>query len=514
MPFHRSSIRPAPSAPRGTVLALACVLAAAGPARAQQPAGLTLDEVLRTTLSANADIRAAAWEVERQAAGVRVAGGSFDPQMTASMSSRDERTPSFGSQDVPGILSSNTLTYGLGIDQPFRSGLVVSPSVSFSRLDAVGSTTGPRNNAVASLGVTMPLLRGRGGGVAVASERSAAMQHSASAAQLEFRRSQSLLAATEAYWNYAAAYARIDVLREAEARSARIVEQTRTLVAADQRPAVDLIPLEANLASRRATRISGERALIGARNELGRAMGIQPADVARLQPPVTAFPGVAGADGVGGGAPALVERALRLRPDLEASRRQRDASRDLLAGYRADARPRLDLTLTLGYQGLEAGDELGRLFSPFYSQQGGMHTRLEMTYAMPMRNRLAGGRALQGMIAEQQASLAYEELRREVELDAAAAAETLQRSAEELAQFGEAARLHGLSLASEQQRYQLGTSTIFDIISAEDGLTSATLGEIDARTRFALALARLRHTTGTLLDEGEPHADALTRWEN
>lgn len=508
------SIRSAPSVLRGGALALACALAAAVPARAQEPAGLTLDEVLRTTLSANADIRAAAWEVERKAAGVRVAGGSFDPQLAAGLATREERSPSFGAQDVPGIQSTNTLTYSLGVDQPFRSGLVVSPALSFSRLDAVGQSLGPRNQAVASLGVTMPLLRGRGGGVAVANERSAVMMHSASASDLEFRRSQTLLAATEAYWNYAAAYARMEVLRATEERTARLVEQTRTLVAADERPAVDLLPLEANLASRRATRINGERGLVTARQELGRAMGIQAADVMRLPAPATAFPDGPGAGAETADGAAAVAQALRLRADLESVRRQREATRDLLAGYRADARPRLDLSLTLGYQGLEAGGEMGRLVSPFYSQQGGMHTRLEMTYAMPMRNRLAGGLALQSAVAERQAALQYAERRRQVELDAATAVETLRHSAEELTLYSEAARLHERALDSEQLRFRLGTSTIFDIINAQDGLTSATLAEIDARTRYAVSLARLRHTTGTLLGEGAPDAGALTRWEN
>lgn len=515
--FFRTTPRWRPAArlhrPRALVRAAAlAVLAAAAPARAQQP-GLTLEDVLRTTLDANADIRAAAWEVERQGAGVDVASGSFDPQMTVAMASRDERNPQFGAQDLPGIASTRTLAYSLGVEQPFRSGLVVSPALSFSRLDAAGTSLGPRNQAIASLGVTMPLLRGRGGGLAVASERSAAMLHAASAAELAHRRSQTLLGATEAYWNYAAAHARMDVLRGTEERSARLVDQTRTLVAADQRPAVDLLPMEANLASRRAARITGERGLIAARQELGRAMGIDPAAVLRLPPPATAFPTGPGGDGVDA-EPGLVDDALRQRRDLEAARREHDASRDLLAGYRGEARPRLDLTVTLGYQGLEAGDELGRFVSPFYSELGGMHTRVELTYGMPLRNRLAGGRARQGAAAEQQAALRYAELQRQVQLDAAAAQETLQRSAEELTLFGEAARLHGLALESEQRRFRLGTSTIFDIINAEDGLTSATLAEIDARTRYAVSLARLRHTTGSLIDDAGLHAAGLVRWEN
>ena len=493
-------------------LGACALLLAAAPAGAQEP-GLSLDEVLRTTLASNADIQSAVLEVERQSAGSHVASGAFDPQISAGLASVDERNPAFGAQNAPGtIQSARTLTYSLGVDQPFRSGLTVSPSLSFSRLDAVGQSVGARNQAVASLGVTMPLLRGRGGGMAVANERAAAMLYGASAAELAHQRSATLLAAVEAYWNYAAVYARLEVLRQTEARSGRTLEQTRMLVEADERPAVDLLPLQANLASRRAAVISGERALITARQQLGRAMGIAPEAVMRLPPPSTAFPGGPGPGGIAAD-PGVVDEALRRRPDLDAARQQHQATRDLLDGYCREGRPRLDLSLTLGYQGLEAGSELGRLVSPFYSELGGMHTRVEVAYGFPLRNRLAGGRTRQGLASERQAQLAYAELRRQVQLDAAAALETLQLSARELVLFGEAARLHAGALESEQRRYQLGTSTIFDIISAEDGLTSATLAEIDARTRYAVALARLRHETGTLLDGPSVRLDALTAWE-
>lgn len=489
---------------------LAAALLALPSAGAAQRGGLSLDDVLRTTLASNAEIQTAAWEVERQAAGVRTARGAFDPQVAAALSTVEDRTPLFSAQNVPGISQSSTLTYSLGVEQPFRSGLIVTPALSFSRLEAGGETSGIRNQAHATLGLTLPLLRGRGGGLAVAGERAAVMQHSASQAALAHRRSATLLQAVEAYWGYTAAHARLEVLRTAEDRTSRLVEQTRRLIAADERPAVDSLPLKASLASRRAARISGERAVMAARQELGRAMGIAPGAVRTLPPPSTGFPGHPDAGGAAD-YEALVERALRARPDLEAARRQHDAARDLLAGYRGQARPRLDLNLTLGYQGLEPGDELGRLVSPFYSELGGMHTRVAVTYGLPLRNRLAGGQAAQSAAQERQAALAYAELRRQVALDAAAALETLRSAAEELDQSGEAARLHELSVESEQLRYQLGTSTIFDIIGAQDALTSATLAQIDARARYAAALARLRYETGTL--DGAADPAALTAWE-
>jgi outer membrane protein TolC len=492
----------------GWIVAACVALPSAG--AAQVPAGLSLQDVLRTTLASNAEIQTAAWEVERQAAGVRAARGAFDPQAAATLSSVEDRTPLFSAQNVPGISQSSTLTYSLGVEQPFRSGMVVTPALSFSRLAAAGEVSGIRNQAAATLGVTVPLLRGRGGGLAVAGERAAVMQHSASQAALQHRRAAALLQAVDAYWAYVAAHERLAVLRTTEARTAQLLEQTRRLVAADERPAVDTLQVAANLTTRRASRISGERAVLTARQELGRAMGIAPERVRTLPPPATALPHGAGA----GGAPdyeALVESALRARPDLEATRRQREAARDLLAGYRGQARPRLDLNLTLGYQGLEAGDELGRLVSPFYSELGGVHTRVEVTYGFPLRNRLAGGLALQSAAQEQQAALAYAELRRQVSLDAAAALETLQSAAQELDQSSAAARLHASAVDGEQQRFRLGTGTIFDIIDAEEALTSARLTEIDARARYAVALARLRYETGTL--DAATGPGALTAWE-
>ncbi|HEX6370025.1 MAG TPA: TolC family protein [Longimicrobium sp.] len=483
---------------------LAAACAALPPAAgAQEAAGLSLGDVLRTTLASNAEIRTAALEVERQAAGVRVAQGAFDPRVAATLGGVEDRAPLFSAQNVPGISQSSTLTYSLGVEQPFRSGLVLAPALSFSRLDGAGEVSGIRNQAAATLGVTVPLLRGRGGGLAVAGERAAVMQHAASQAALQHRRAAALLQAVDAYWGYVAAHRRLEVLHATETRTAQLLEQTRRLVAADERPAVDTLLLAANLATRRASRISGERAVLTARQELGRAMGIEPGAVRTLPPPSTGFPDAPGP----GGAPdydALVEAALRARPDLEAARRRREGAGDLLAGYRGEARPRLDLSLTLGYQGLETGDALGRLVSPFYSELGGMHTRVEVTYGFPLRNRLAGGLAMQSAAQERQAALAYAELRRQVALDAAAALETLQSAAEELDQFSAAARLHELAVESERQRFRLGIRTTLDIINAEDDLTSATLEEIAARARYAAALARLRYETGTLDGAADP----------
>ena len=73
------------------------------------------------------------------------------------------------------------------------------------------------------------------------------------------------------------------------------------------------------------------------------------------------------------------------------------------------------------------------------------------------------------------------------------------RSARAVAEADAAVRLHQTIVQNEQRKFQLGVSTLFDVMQAEDGLTSAMLGEMPAARVTRVAMATLRFQTGTLL---------------
>ncbi|HEY6359788.1 MAG TPA: TolC family protein, partial [Vicinamibacterales bacterium] len=73
------------------------------------------------------------------------------------------------------------------------------------------------------------------------------------------------------------------------------------------------------------------------------------------------------------------------------------------------------------------------------------------------------------------------------------------RSERVLAEAETAVRLYRTIVQNEQRKFQLGVSTLFDVIQAEDGLTSAMLGDIGSRQEYARALVTLRFQAGTLL---------------
>ena len=54
----------------------------------------------------------------------------------------------------------------------------------------------------------------------------------------------------------------------------------------------------------------------------------------------------------------------------------------------------------------------------------------------------------------------------------------------------------------KRQRFKSGLATVFDVLLSEDALTNAQLTEIGSRQAYAVAIASLRYSSGTLLANG------------
>lgn len=471
---------------------------------------LTLDAVVRTTLEQSPAIAAGELQVTSQQGAVRQAQGAFDPSLAAGATSGRTRTPEFGEQGATVITPASALAYRLELAQRFRGGVSLAPTLSVQRT-AGGTGTVPYSRAELGAELVVPLMRGRGGTAAAAAERAAWRELDGSRADLAHRRAQAVLESVLAYWDYAAAARRLEVLREAEGRAATLLSETEALIRADARPAIDAVPLRAALASKRADVIAGNAALVAARRQLAGTMGVTPEQFMAMPAPHTPLPSVAAANVDAG---VLARQALERRPDLAAARSREQAARALLRGAHGERRPQLDLRVSGGVSGLESGDALRPFLTPFAEGRSGTHLSVDLSYAMPVRNRAAEGAALQRDAAGRQAALTLAELNRAVALDVLAAAETFKSAQAELELAAEAVRLHTQALEGERSKFRLGTGTLFDVLFAEDALTGATLGEIGARQRVAGALARLRFQSGALSGgEAAPDTRLLTAWD-
>jgi len=56
------------------------------------------------------------------------------------------------------------------------------------------------------------------------------------------------------------------------------------------------------------------------------------------------------------------------------------------------------------------------------------------------------------------------------------------------------------SLDNEREKYRLGVGSLVEVLTVEDRLTGVLVAQVQAELSYAVALARLRHGTGTIVE--------------
>lgn len=465
---------------------------------------LTLSAALRATLALSPDIRLGAQQVSLDQGVVLAASGQFDTQWETDIASGRASAVSIDPGGGPGLISQtqNSLAYSLGVTQQFRSGITFTPSISVTRTDVANVSLPATGQATVGLNLTVPLAKDRWGAITAATERSALRTRDAGVLQQRQTIAQSAFNTVVAYWNYLAAVRNRAVFVSSEDRAQKIVNETRVLVKAEERTESDLTQVLANLAAKRATRISAEQSVIQAQQQLGLAMGIAPESIAVLAPPATDFPRVPNDSTMLGVTSRFIDQALHQRTDLAAADSTAEAARILANAADNDLRPRVDLKIGVGYVGLDRGFGLQHFISTLYQNVPGLNTSVGLSYQLPTANTAARGDAMQAQATYEQERILAANLRRQISSGVSVAVEALDHSRRGLQESIEAVRLSETTVQNEVRKFQLGMSTLFDVIQAEDGLTSAQLGQISAQQSFAIALATLRLQTGTVLAAG------------
>ena len=482
---------------------LACWLVLAAVAAGQTPAldpgsapeGLALVDVLRLVLENDPNIALAYARVASAEGSLLAAESDFDLLLSANFDA--------GHSEIP--LSETTATerddfdLGAGLNMQLRNSLSLSSGVDFSRTDPAGGAT-ISNTATVFFSLRQPLLRGRGQEVATASERSARRSLDAEALDLSHTLSTRLLLVTTRYWQLEASRRRLQILRDAEDISRRILSTTQRLIEADLTPAAERIQLEADLSSRTTDRLAAEQALFAARQNLGLEIGLDPGPIRDLPLPSTAFPRIDPDRLSEADLDAWIDFALHHRADLAATRERLESSQILLAAAEDGLEPRLDLTFRPSYTGLVDGSGAGDFISPLYENVPGISALVSLSYSLPIQNRGAEAAALQRRAARESSALQLTLLRRTISVNAAIAFEAVRRNAQQLEQIIHSAELFRKTLENEEKKLQAGSSTLIDVITQRNRLTGAQQQQVAIELALALAIADLRFQTGTLLD--------------
>lgn len=477
-------------------------------------AGISLLESIEETLEKQPNILIQREQTQFNKGVYREQSGQFDLNLRSSLTRSRIVTPlQEGTAAQLGtskqVAESTDTTVAL--DKQFRSGIRAIPQAALTQNDLTADGLSIGNQARVDFTIQVPLLRGLGASATGAPESAARKNYEASLAALRFTASQTVFATATAYWNYVGAHQSLEVAKRSEERSQVLTEQTRKLVEGGERPPAEMNQLLANLADKTANRIRAEQTLVEARVTLGLAMGVPFHQINRLAHPGDPFPDAAIPPDLAQLDP-LVRTALKRREDLAAFELNEKAAQILLVGARNGLLHRLDLNLSGGYSGLEEGTGVDDYLAGLNQNISGGNFLAAVRYEWPFFNSTARGRYLQADASRGQARIRVYDLERTISSQVEVAASALRQSALEVARSKEAVDYYTRAVSGEKEKLKLGMSTFIDVIDIEDRLLATELSYIAGQQRYAIALARLRFETGTLIaSEEEKSSVALEK---
>lgn len=485
---------------------------------------ITLDEAITFALQKNEGIvvsREGAAAADAAASGAR---GVYDPVLTLSggweRSKQPVNSAFSGAPDGEGAPTVKATTLGATLSQYLPTGATVSVHANTSR----GTTNGtfdllsPAYQTRVGVELRQPLLRNLVTDDARASIHIADAERKRSSAALRVTVTETVAAVERAYWRLVAARAEVGVREEAVRLAEEQLSETRDRVESGQAPETEMAQPRAEVERRRGELLAAREAATHADTAL-KLLILGDGDGDMWQNDL-APQRDADVDSTHVDRGAAIERALASRPELEVAKAALERRGVEASLARHGTRPSLDAVVSYDRYGLSgdantAGSDVGGnppAIPPAYDGGWGHSWSMlgnedfddlfaGVEFSIPIGNDAAQGNEAIARHAVRQAEANLTHARKLVRadvLDAAAALETASQRIQSARAGREAAEVQ---LSAEKDRYDVGLSTNFFVLTRQNDLSNARLDEISARADYRIARTELARATGALLEQ-------------
>lgn len=339
------------------------------------------------------------------------------------------------------------------------------------------------------LSVTQALLRGYGTDANLASLRQARLDTQASAYELRGFAQDLVAQVSQAYWDYVLAKRQIAIVDESLALAEQQLAETSERINVGQLAEVERASAEAEVASRRETRINTQSNLATTRLNLTRLLGAPwSQDIDCLDTPTLPTKPL---DDVEDHA----RLALRSRPDLNQARLQILRGDLELVKTRNGLLPKLDAFINLGKSGYANSFKgtLGNLPEEGYDAQFGL------TGELPWGNRSAKAKDRSAMLGKNQSEESLANLTDLAQVDVRSAHIDAQRLLEQIAATAATRKFREESLRGETEKFRVGRSTNLLVAQAQRDLLQSRVLEVEAAVNYLKAVVELYRRDGSLL---------------
>jgi outer membrane protein TolC len=489
---------------------------------------LTLHEAVQMALSKNEEIAIGRASLHAAESGVSGAEGAYDPLLELSADWRRTSEPinsSFsGAPEGEAAPTQRVAGGSVAVKQLFPTGGEVTLRGSASRETTNGTLAllTPAYGTSAGVELRQPLLRGLAVDPARISVRVAKSQRRSARADLNRTVTEVMADVERAYWNLVAARLGIEVLEQAVRLAQNQLSETTTRVQSGASPETELAQPRAELERR-----TGD--LLGAREDLARAenalklLVLGDDDSLWSDSIVPVDP--AATDEVHVDVAPQLTRALELRPELAVAEAAVDRSKAEAALARNAVWPSLDVVLSyqrFGLAGSRNPADPQAVVPP--SLEGDLGRSVEtlrdgdfdaasvaLVLGFPIRNRTARAAAASSRSAQRQAEATLTQVRKAIRAEVLNAAAVVETAGQRITAARASREAAEVQLAAEQDRFAVGLSTNFLVLTRQNDLSRAWLAEISALTDFRTAQVELARATGSLIEDREVDPGTIER---
>ncbi len=476
---------------------------------------LTLDEAIVLTLERNLGLEVQRYARQQARLGVDHALGIYDLGAIGSIGTSHNESPSASDLEGADVQKEDRDSLSFGFSQLLPVGGTAAVSASASKLETnnLFFSLNPSYSAGLDFSYSQPLWRGFGRATTAFGIEVARLTSDGTRAAFAEQVIATLQLVENSYWSLVEAREQLKVAEESRRLALQLHENNKVRVEVGTLAPLELVSSEAGIAVREEEVIRARagvgnaedvlKSLLRLESDATWAASIVPETTPEIEHPEADLA-------------AALAAALAARPELEFERLAQESRQLESAYYRGQIKPRLDLRLGYGYNGVGGDAIVARDAdgNPTQIVRGGLSDAtdqivdadfpgwslgLELGY--PIQNRTAKARAAIAELAADQGRVGVAQLEQLITTEVRLAVRGLDTAKQELESARVSVRLQNANLDAERKKFANGLSTSFQILEVEEDLTNARSREVRSVTSYRRALVEYYRSTGRLLEQ-------------
>ena len=485
---------------------------------------LSLKNYLELVLANNTDIQIQKYTIETQRNAIMRAFAPFDPVVTASFRSTRAQTPTVDALAGAATLNQLTQPFNFSYNQTLETGTQYNVGYFAQKIsnNNLFANYNPALTSNLSFNFTQPLLRGRGTsnqrlGILIAKTRFRSSQYNLSDQLMRLLQQAEL-----AYWAVIEARESLRVQEEALKLFDTLLKRSERELELGAISPLEIYQPQQQYATQEVVVIQARYRLIQAEDTMRRQMGADLDPAFRAMPIVLTETVLPPSDDQHYDKEMLVQEALQRRPDLKSALENINADDYTIKQARNNLLPDLSLVgnyLSAGRGGpfyrrtnVFAGDGTQTAivsvipggFGDALSQMWGFNYPtygLGLTLRLPIRDRAVSASLADAAVSRRLNMLRARNTEQTIRLEVLNAITQVENSRASVKQSQIALDFSQKRVEAEQKRYDLGVTTIFFVINAQNDLVRAQADLVQQSVQYRRNLLNLLRTTGQLLEE-------------